>query len=294
MVALAAAAAIAADKPSIAVLPFNNMSGDPGQEYFSDGITEDIITELARFHTLFVIARNSSFQYRGTNVDVRRVGRELGVRYVVEGSIRKVENRIRLTAQLLDADTGAHLWADRYDRALDDLFLIQDELVQAIVSAIPRMVGEAIMARSRRRPIGDLTAYDCVLRGEWHVAHGDTTGNPEARAMFERALELDPDCARAHANLGYQFAYDLLRLGTLLPQGLQRARDHIERALQLDSGDSSAHEIAAFIYLLAHHLVVPSKSGTPCFQGRNELTDKINSLSLQFIQHLYVIFTIVP
>jgi len=238
------------DKPSIAILPFINISGDPEQEYFSDGITEDIITELARFHSLFVIARNSSFQYRGRNVDVRRVGRELGVRYIVEGSIRRSENHVRVTAQLLEADTGAHLWADRYDRVLDDIFAIQDELVQAIVSAIPRMVSEAQVDRNRRRSPESLAAYDFVLRGEWHQWHSSSTGNPEALAMFERALGIDPECARAHASIAYQYAYDPFHSTVGATEKLQRALRHVERALELDDSDSTTQELAAFVYLL--------------------------------------------
>ena len=246
----AVAPKLVTDKPSIAVLPFTNMSGDPEQEYFSDGITEDIITELARFHSLFVIARNSSFQYRGKNVDVRRIGRELGVRYIVEGSIRRSENRIRVAAQLLEADTGAHLWADRYDRVLDDIFAIQDELVQAIVSAIPRMVSEAQVERNRRRSPESLVAYDFVLRGEWHQWHSRSTANPEALAMFERALRIDPECARAHASIAYQYAYEPFHSTVAATEKLQRARRHVERALELDDSDSTTQENAAFVYLL--------------------------------------------
>jgi TolB-like protein len=238
------------DKPSIAVLPFINMSGDPGQEYFSDGITEDIITELARFHSLFVIARNSSFQYRGKNVDVRLIGRELGVRYLVEGSIRRSEDRVRVTAQLIEADTGTHLWADRYDRVFDDIFEIQDELIQAIVSAIPRMVSEAHVERNRGKSPEILAAYDYVLRGEWHQFHSNSTANPDALAMFKRALDIDPDCARAHSNIAYQYAYDPFHSTVGAIEKLQLARRHVERALDLDDSDSATHETAAFVYLL--------------------------------------------
>ncbi len=244
------------DKPSIAVLPFTNMSGDQEQEYFSDGITEDIITELSRFRSLFVIARNSSFQYRDKSVDVRRAGRELGVRYLVEGSVRRANDRVRITAQLLEAETGAHLWADRYDRSLDDIFAVQDEVTRAIVAAIPRMINEAQVEQGRRRPMAQLTAYDLVLRGEWHGNHGDASGNPEARALFEQALAIDPDSARAHANLAYQLAYAVFQSGFQIELLLKRARHHAERALALDDGDSTTHESAAFVYLMcgAHNL----------------------------------------
>ncbi len=237
-------------KPSVAVLPFTNMSGDPEQEYFSDGITEDIITELSRNRGLFVIARNSSFMFKGPAVDIAGVGRKLGVRYVVEGSVRKAGKRVRITAQLIEAGTGSHVWADRYESAVDDVFSIQDEVVRAIVSSIPRMIGEAQVESSKRRPPENLTAYDFVLRGEWHSIHGDTSGNPQALAMFRQALAIDPNCARAHANIAYQFAYDLLLLGTQSEKLLRQARDHVEKALELDSGDATAHETAAFVYLL--------------------------------------------
>src|SRR5215218_6628122 len=148
------------DKPSIAVLPFQNMSGDPEQGYFTDGITEDIITELSRFHSLFVIARNSSFSYKGKSPDIRQVGRELGVRYVLEGSIRKSSNRIRVTGQLIDTLTGNHIWAERYDRVLEDIFAVQEEVTRAIVAAIaPRIESTELSKASRRRP-DNLSAYE--------------------------------------------------------------------------------------------------------------------------------------
>jgi TolB-like protein/Tfp pilus assembly protein PilF len=239
------------DKPSVAVLPFENLSGDPEQEYFSDGITEDIITELARFHSLFVIARNSSFQYRGKAVDVRRVGRELGVRYVVEGSVRRSENRVRITAQLLEADSGAHLWADRYDRALDDIFAVQEEVTRAIVAALPRLIGEAQVEHRRRRPTRHLSAYDLVLRGEWQMSHGGVTGNQEALSLFEQALAIDPACARAHAYIAYQHTYAVFQFSSGSEERLRRARHHAEQALALDDGDATVHENAAFVHLVA-------------------------------------------
>jgi TolB-like protein len=155
------------DKPSIAVLPFDNMSDDPEQEYFSDGITEDIITELARFHSLFVIARNSSFSYKGQSPKIQDVGRDLGVQYVVEGSVRKAANRVRITAQLIDAATGNHIWAERYDRELEDIFDLQDEVVREIAIAVPGQLDVAAHDQARRRSDHDLTAYEYVLRGAW-------------------------------------------------------------------------------------------------------------------------------
>ena len=150
------------DRPSVAILPFTNMSGDPEQQYFSDGITEDIITELSRFRAIFVIARNSSFQYRDKAVDVRRIARELGAHYVVEGSVRKVATRIRITVQLVEAAGGTHLWADRYDRPVEDVFAIQDEVVRTIVATLAGRLEATGAEGLRRRPTASLSAYECV------------------------------------------------------------------------------------------------------------------------------------
>ena len=156
------------DKPSIAVLPFQSMSGDPEQDYFADGVVEDIITALSRFKSLFVIARNSSFTYKGKAVDIKQIGRELGVRYVLEGSVRKAGDRLRITGQLIDVTTGAHLWADRFDGALDDIFALQDSVTQLVVGAISPELGRAEIARARRRPSGNIDAVTEVYRGLAH------------------------------------------------------------------------------------------------------------------------------
>jgi adenylate cyclase len=180
------------DKPSIAVLPFQNMSGDPEQEYFADGIVEDIITALSRFKSLFVIARNSSFTFKGRAVDIKEVGRRLGVRYVLEGSVRKASGKVRITGQLIDAVTGAHIWADRFERDLTDVFALQDEVTIAVVSAIqPKMLQTEIEMATRRRP-ENLTAYDFYLRAtqQYYLTTGE--GLAEAIRLFHRALELDP------------------------------------------------------------------------------------------------------
>ena len=152
------------DKPSIAVLPFQNMSGDPEQEYFADGMVEEIITALSRIRWLFVIARNSTFTYKGQAVDVKQVGRELGVRYVLEGSVRKAGNRVRITAQLIDAETGAHLWADRFDGDLEDIFDLQDEITERVVAAIEPELYAAEQVRSQSKPPDSLDAWECVIR----------------------------------------------------------------------------------------------------------------------------------
>jgi adenylate cyclase len=193
------------DRPSIAVLAFINMSGDPGQDYFSDGITEDIITDLSRFSELLVIARNSSFQYKGKSVDIRQVGRELGVRYVLEGSIRRARDRIRVSAQLIDATTGAHRWADRYDCKLDDTFAVQDEVTRTIVAALAVHVNKAETERALAKPPAMWLAYDHYLRAAHTLALYNSSFNKaellQTRRSLDRALAIDPNYARAHAAL---------------------------------------------------------------------------------------------
>ena len=186
------------DKPSIAVLPFQNLSGEPEQEYFADGIVEDIITALSRMRWLFVIARNSSFVYKGRAVDVKQVGRELGVRYVLEGSVRKAAGRVRITGQLIDAASGAHLWADRFDGGLEDIFELQDQVASSVVGAIAPKLEQAEIERAKRKPTESLDAYDCYLRGVAFVHRETKESIAEALRLFYRAIELDPDFASAH------------------------------------------------------------------------------------------------
>ena len=187
------------DKPSIAVLPFTNFSDDAMQDYFADGVVEDIITELSRFPELFVIARNSSFTYKGQAVDVRQVGRDLGVRYVLEGSVRKVANRVRITGQLIDAASGAHIWADRFESAFDDIFGLQDRMAESVVGAIAPRLEQAEIERASRAPTENLSAYDCFLRGmaEWH--EWTQASHDKALTLFYGAIKLDPKFARPHA-----------------------------------------------------------------------------------------------
>ena len=186
------------DKPSIAVLPFQNMSGDPEQEYFADGMVEDITTALSRMRWLFVIARNSSFTYKGRAVDVKQVGRELGVRYVLEGSVRKAGNRVRITGQLIDAATGAHLWADRFDGELADIFELQDQVTSSVVGAIAPKLEQAEIERVKRKPTESLDAYDYFLRGMAAFHQFSKAANAEALEMFSRAIERDPRFASAY------------------------------------------------------------------------------------------------
>jgi TolB-like protein len=191
--------AIPHDKPSIAVIPFNNMSGDPEQEYFADGIVEEIITALSRFRQLFVIARNSSFTYKGQPLDVKQVGRELGVRYVLEGSVRKAANRVRISGQLIDALTGAHLWADRFDGGLEDIFDLQDRVTASIVGAIAPKLELAEIERARRKPTDSLDAYDHYMRGMANLHQWSKEGLNEGLKLFYKAIELDPRFASAYA-----------------------------------------------------------------------------------------------
>jgi TolB-like protein/class 3 adenylate cyclase len=197
------------DKPSIAVLPFQNMSGDPEQEYFADGIVEDIITALCRFKALFVIARNSSFTYKGRAVDVKQVGRELGVRYVLEGSVRKSANRVRITGQLVDSATGAHLWADRFDGGLGDIFDLQDQVTESVVGAIAPAVEKAEIERAKRKLTESLDAYALYLRGlaRLYQSFGNRQANEEALRLFYSAIELDPDFASAYGRAAYCYPW---------------------------------------------------------------------------------------
>jgi TolB-like protein/class 3 adenylate cyclase len=187
------------DRPSIAVLPFQNMSGDVEQEYFADGMVEEIITALSRMRSLFVIARNSSFAYKGRSVDVKQVGRELGVRYLLEGSVRKSGNRVRITGQLIDAGTGAHLWAERFDGGLEDIFDLQDQVTASVVGAIAPKLEQAEIERARRKPTENLDAYDYFLRGMAAFHQWSNEANNEALRLFYKAIELDPNFAAAYA-----------------------------------------------------------------------------------------------
>ncbi len=189
------------DKPSVAVLPLTNMSGDPEQEFVSDGIAEDVITALSRYPSLFVIARNSSFTYKGRAVDVRQVGRELGVRYVLEGSVRKAGNRIRVTAQLIEAATSNHVWAERYDRDLADVFAVQDELTEALTTALAPAIADAELRRAMRKPPGSLDAWAAYQRGLWHLSKATADDDDTAEKFFRQAIGLDPTFGGSYSAL---------------------------------------------------------------------------------------------
>jgi adenylate cyclase len=199
--AIAAPALPLPDKPSVAVLPFTNMSSDPEQEFFADGIAEDVITALSRYPELFVIARNSSFSYKGRSVDVKQVGRELGVRYVLEGSVRKAGNRIRVTAQLVETETGNHVWANRYDRDLADIFVLQDDITEAVTIAIAPAIADAEQQRAMRKPPGSLDAWGAYQRGLWHFSKGSPDDNALAERLFQQAIDLDPSFAGGYTGL---------------------------------------------------------------------------------------------
>jgi TolB-like protein len=195
------------DRPSIAVLPFTNMSGDAEQDYFADGMVEEIITALSRLRWLFVIARNSSFTYKGRAVDVRQVGCELGVRYVLEGSVRKSANRVRITGQLIEASTGAHIWADRFDGAIEDIFDLQDQVTASVVGAIAPKMEQAEIDRARRKPTANLDAYDYYLQGLAQVYEATRHANDDALRLFYKAVELDPSFASAYGMAAWCYAW---------------------------------------------------------------------------------------
>lgn len=237
------------DRPSIAVLPFTNMSGDPEQEYFNDGITEDLITDLSKISGLFVISRNSVFFYKGRVVKAGQVAEELGVRYVLEGSVRKAGERVRITAQLIDATTGGHVWAERYDRELKDVFALQDEITQQIVVALKVKMDEAEQERVLRKDTGSLNAYDYVLRGRWLANHYTEKENAQAKLMYERAIELEPEFASAYANLGWTYYMDWVMQWSQDPRSLERFFELAKRAIALDDSLSIAHKLLGHVYL---------------------------------------------
>lgn len=238
------------DKPSIAVLPFVNFSGDPEQEYFSDGITEDLITDLSKLSGLFVISRNSVFLYKGKAVHPQLVSKELGVRYLLEGSVRKAGNRVRITAQLIDATTSYHVWAERYDRELQDIFAVQDEVVQKIVAALQIKLTVGEQDRAKRPPTVNLEAYDFFLRGLEYRAQKTQEDNIQARRLFEHAIKLDPQFAAAYAYLGLTYLMDVASQWTDDPaHALDQLLSLAQRAVEIDATQPAAYEALAYAYL---------------------------------------------
>ena len=243
-----------ADKASIAVLPFDNMSGEPDQDFFADGITEDIITELSRFRDLFVISRNSSFKFKGKAVDVLQFAHDLGVQYVVEGSVRKAGKRVRITVQLIDAATDRHIWAERYDRDLEDIFAIQDEVTTAIVATLPGRIEAAARDRASRMTTENMAAYECVLTGKVLHHRSNREDNARAQRLLDRAIELDPAYAHAHAwracVLGQTWTYNWCQDRDSL---LDTVLAELRTALALDDNDSDVHRILAAVNLVQDH-----------------------------------------
>jgi adenylate cyclase len=240
------------DKPSIVVLPFANMSGDPGQEYFSDGITEVLTSDLSKISSLFVIARNTAFTYKGKPVNVQAVGRELGVRYVLEGSLQKTSAQVRITTQLIDTTSGGHLWVERYDRPLQDIFALQDEIVQKIVTTLKLQLTLREQGILVRKTTDNLEAYDYWLRGmeSWLRAFYERKkeANEQARQLFEKAIELDPQYAQAHTQLGVTYFLDRWYGWNRDPKAWERATELAQQAIALDGSLSQPHVLLGSIY----------------------------------------------
>ena len=243
------------DKPSIAVLPFANMSGDPDQEFFANGIAEDIITALSRYPSLFVIARNSCFAYKDRSVDVKQVGRELGVRYVLEGSLRKAGNRIRVTAQLVEAETGKHVWADRCDRELTDIFVLQDEITEAVTIAIAPAIADAEQQRAMRKPPGNLDAWAAYQRGLWHMSKASADDNALAQKFFQQAIDLDPTFAGGYWGLAAAHMHAAAVFQTSNLPDARRSMDALaRRAVALDAGDAEARSwLGQTLFMFGDH-----------------------------------------
>jgi adenylate cyclase len=241
------------DKPSIAVLPFENLSGDPEQEYFADGIVEDITTRLSKFRNLFVIARNSSFQYKGKAVDVRQIGRELGVRHVLEGSVRRFRGRVRISAQLIDAESGAHLWAEKYDQTGTDPFRLQEEVTDRVVGAIQPELLLSEGRRAGRKDPTNMDAFDCCMRGVWYAHQPSREDQRAAEHWLRRSVEMDDRFARSHVWLA-RLLFGRCWAGTTedINRDLEESRSLVERALAIDAQDAEPYHGLATLELLAH------------------------------------------
>ena len=244
------------DRPSIAVLPFANLGGDVEQEYFADRVADDIITELSRNRALFVIARSSSFAYRGsTSASVKQIGRDLGVRYVVEGSVRRNAERIRINARLLDAENGNTVWAERYERALEDVFAVQDEIVQALIKAINPAVENAEMQRVLRKAPGDLGAWEAYQRGLWHMSKGTASDHEHARQLFKSATQFDTGFAAPFVGLALSYHFDVLTYGARAAVDAARLQHEAARtAVAIDPQDAEAHAALGMAFLAVGNL----------------------------------------
>jgi TolB-like protein/class 3 adenylate cyclase len=237
------------DKPSIVVLPFDNMSKDPEQDYFSDGLTEDLTSDLSRISGLFVIARNTAFTYKGKAVNMQEIGKELGVRYVLEGSVRKAGDQVRITAQLIDATTGGHLWSQRYDRPLKDIFALQDEIVQKIVTTLKLQLTLEEQGHIVRKHTDNLEAYDAFLRGVEYFWRPTKEGNAQARQLFEKAVALDSQYAEAYAWLSLTYCVAWIFRWSADSQTLERALALAQQAVALDDSLPKAHSSLSMVYV---------------------------------------------
>jgi adenylate cyclase len=240
------------EKPSIAVLPFQNMSGDPEQEYFADGMVEDIITALSRNRAFFVISRNTTFTYKGPAVDIAKVARELGVRYVLEGSVRRSGNRVRITAQLIDAASGRHLWADRYDREMADVFAVQDEIARTITGELAPGIIAAEMQQARRKDPTQLDAWDRTMRAHWHIRRFTREDLAEAQRLLGEAVELDPANSTALSDLAFANHFEaVFGWGEDLARSFSRSGEAARRAVAIDDSDANAHTALAIFDLFS-------------------------------------------
>ena len=265
------------DKPSIAVLPFQNLSGDPEQDYFADGVVEDIITGLSRIKWLFVIARNSSFAYKGRALDVKQVGRDLGVRYVLEGSLRKAGDRVRVGVQLIEAETSGHIWAERYDRRLEDIFALQDEITLSVIGAIEPSLRDAEIERVKRKRPENLDAYDLVLRAFPHTYVAMPEEAIKALPLLEEALKLEQGYASAHAMLAWSHQVLFMRAG-YKEEHRAAAINHARAAIDLGRDDATALGIGAFVIGL---LAFDRSSALQAFERAHALSPS-SSLALLF------------
>ncbi len=235
-----------ADKPSIALLPLGNMSGDPEQEFFSDGITEDIITELSRFSMLNVIARHSSFAFKGKDVDIKEVAAKLGVQYLVEGSVRRAGNQARITAQLVDAESGKQIWGERYDRELDDIFAVQDEVTRAIVATIAAQLGKTVSEKAARKPTNSIESYEYLLQANRQYYRFNPDDNIAAARLYRKAIERDPQFSRAYAGLANTYTTDYFLGWLRTEKPLHNALEYSQKALEFDNHDALARIILAW------------------------------------------------
>jgi adenylate cyclase len=271
----------ASNKPSIAVLPFANLSDDKEQQFVSDGITEDIITELARFRQMQVLARNSSFRYRGSDLDMIRVGRELGVHYLVEGSVRRIGARIRITAQLIDAKSGHHLWAEKFDRDQDDIFAVQDQVVRTIVATLIGRLQAAGAEVAKRKPPASLAAYECVLRAD-ALPLEDPAAVAEARQLYEKAIELDPGYARAYALLAINYDAEWEGEFDAPDSLLDRALEFANKSVALDENDSVCHSALCVVHLARRNYHLAEHHGQRALELNRNRSAQLASLGFLY------------